>query len=84
MTRKTCSHCDRSFTPNTNADGVVEYTDALGNVCCDICYCGVCGHGHPTADEHDLCQSGAEDDEPAEGPDPDLFRDIALDGLLGV
>lgn len=79
MTRKICSHCDRSFTPRTDANGPI-YTDAEGKACCDVCYCDACGHGHVTVDQHIECQ----DEAPIEGPDPDLAREIALDGLLGV
>lgn len=79
MTSMICSHCDRSFTPNI-AD---EYVDAVGEICCEVCYCDICGHGHPTADEHDLCQAGADETSEREA-DPDLHREIALDGLLGV
>jgi hypothetical protein len=78
MTRMTCSHCDRDFTPKTCPAGVPEFIDADGKVCCDVCYCDVCGYGHPTADEHDLCSAGRD------AADPDLVRDIAMDALFGV
>lgn len=82
MIRMTCSHCDRDFTPKTCPAGIPEFTDVHGKVCCDVCYCDVCGHGHPTADEHDLC-AGADESGEREA-DPDLPREIAQDALLGV
>lgn len=83
MDPMTCAHCDRSFTPTTAPDGQPEYLDAAGMVCCDVCLCGVCGHGHPTADEHDLCSGEFADDE-RETVDPDAVHDALRDRLIGV
>lgn len=83
MTRETCAHCTRSFTPTIAPDGAPEYTDAAGMVCCDSCLCVVCGHGHATETEHTYCVGEFVDGE-REAVDPDAAYEAARDLLIGV
>lgn len=83
MSYKTCAHCTRSFTPTIAPDGQPEYTDAAGMVCCDVCLCVVCGHGHPTEDGHEFCLGEFADGE-REAVDPDAAHEALLDARIGV
>jgi len=83
MDRKTCAHCDRSFTPTIAPDGQPEYLDAAGMVCCDVCLCDVCGHGHLTEDGHTTCLGEFVDGE-REAADPDAAYEALRDARIGV
>lgn len=80
---KTCAHCLREFTPSIDGTGEPVFADIAGTDCCDTCYCALCGHGHPTTDEHESCQNehGQHLGDPV---DPDVLEAIHRDRLAEV
>ena len=79
-----CVYCLTDFTPAQH-EGTIEgdYRDAAEKICCDGCYCRICGHGHPTADGHEDCAAELEAGE-VEPVDPDIATEIARDREMGL
>lgn len=73
-----CTHCLNKFTPSADTEGNPVFADDAGNVCCNLCYCERCGHGHPTDGMKIACET---EDSPE--PVPVLATWPALASLTG-
>lgn len=59
----TCTHCLNAFAPSADSEGNPVFADDAGAICCKICYCECCGHGHPTDEEKLSCEANNGDPE---------------------